>query len=80
MAKSRILVRPKNQDFSFKSIKYHTKTFRLDFLTLQAKLALIKLRQVFVKHLIFYHFHPKYYTQIEINIFSYVIGELSLGK
>lgn len=46
------------------------------FFISKARLALSKLRQVFVKTLIFYHFNPKYYIQIQIYISKYIISEI----
>ena len=45
-----------------------------DFLMPGARLAFIKLRQVFVEALIFYHFNSKYHIKIETNISGYAIG------
>ena len=46
----------------------------LDFLILRTRLAFTKLRQAFVKALIFYHFDPKYYIWFETNASGYDIG------
>ena len=47
-----------------------------NFLTLKAKLAFIKSRQVFVKAPIFYHFNLKHHIQIETDVSSYVINRV----
>ena len=48
----------------------------LDFLTLGAKLAFIKLRQVFLKAPILYHFDPERYIRIETNASGYAISTI----
>ena len=48
----------------------------LNSFTFKARLAFTKLRQVFVKTLIFYHFDLEYYIQIETNVSGYSIGEI----
>ena len=48
--------------------------FTLDFLTPRAKLTFTKLRQAFLKALIFYHFNPECYIWIEIDASGYAIG------
>ena len=49
----------KNQKmFKSKKLFKSKKIIGLDFLTLKARLAFTKLRQVFVKALILYHFNP----------------------
>ena len=45
-----------------------------DFLTLGTKLAFIKLRQVFFKAPILYHFDPECHIRIETNVSDYAIG------
>ena len=47
-----------------------------DFLTFKARLAFTKLRQAFVKALIFYYFDPEYYIWIKTNALNYAIGEI----
>ena len=49
----------------------------LYFLTPEARLAFTKLRQVFVKAPILYHFDLEYNIRIETNISGYAIGEVS---
>ena len=46
----------------------------MDFFILGAKLALTKLRQMFLKTPILHHFDPKYYIRIEMDISDYTIG------
>ena len=46
----------------------------LDFFTNKTRLTFTKLRQVFVKAPIFYHFDLKRYIQIEMNALGYAIG------
>ena len=41
-----------------------------------ARLAFIKLRQVFLKASILYHFNSKCYIRIKINILGYTIGKV----
>ena len=48
----------------------------LEFFTLTARLAFTKLKQAFVKILIFHHFDLKYHIWIKINILGYAIGEV----
>ena len=48
----------------------------LNFFTLRTRLAVTKLRQAFVKALIFYHFYLKYHIQIEINALGYAISRV----
>ena len=45
-----------------------------DFFTLGARLAFTKLRQVFFKALILYHFDPECHIRIEIDESSYAIS------
>ena len=73
MAKFKILVRPKNYDFCLNSKSMNIK---LRFLTFKAKLALIKLRQAFIKVSIFYYFDPEYYTRIKTNILGQKIDRI----
>ena len=47
-----------------------------DFFTLRAKLKFIKLRQVFLQALIFYHFELEDHIRIEIDVSGYAIGRL----
>ena len=51
------------------------KTVGSDFLTPGAKLAFTKLRQVFLKAPILYHFDSECYIQIRIDVSGYIIGE-----
>ncbi len=46
------------------------------FLTPGARKAFTKLRQAFVKALILNHFDPKYYIQIETDVFTYAISRI----
>ena len=48
----------------------------LVFCTSKARLAFIKLRQAFVKTLIFYHFDLKRHIQIETDILDYAINKI----
>ena len=48
----------------------------LDFFTSGAKLAFTRLKQAFVKALIFYHFDLEYYIRIELDTSGYAIGEV----
>ena len=50
------------------------KTVGTDFLTLGVKLAFIELKQVFFKASILYHFNPKRYIWIEMNVLGYAIN------
>ena len=47
---------------------------KLDFLTSETKLAFTKLRQVFVKAPIFYHFNQECHIQIGTDASGYAIG------
>ena len=62
-------IRKKNRKNMFKSKK--TKS---GFFTSRSRMALIKLRQVFIKAPILYHFDPKYYIRVEMDASSYAIG------
>ena len=53
---------------SKKTVRY------LDYLTLGAKQAFTKLRQVFLKALILYHFNPEHHIRIEMDASGYAIG------
>ena len=46
------------------------------FLFFGARLTFIKLRQVFIKVPILYHFNSKYHILIETNTSKYVIGKI----
>ena len=46
------------------------------FLTLEAKLAFLRLRQGFTEAFILYHFDPEYYIRIETNASDYSIGSI----
>ena len=61
LSKSKILVKFK-------------KTLGLDFLTLRAKLAFIKLKQAFLKVLILHQFNLERHIRIKTDISSYAIG------
>ena len=52
------------------------KTIGSDFSTPGARLAFTKLRQMFVKTSIFYHFDSKHYIWVETDILGYVIGRV----
>ena len=56
-----------------KNLSKSKKTIGSDFFILGAKLALIKLRQAFVKALILHHFNPKRHIRIETDVLGYVI-------
>ena len=73
IAKSKNLVRPKNNDFSLNSKNMET---GLDFFISGARLAFIKLTQTFIEIPILHHFDLKYHIQIETNISSYAICEI----
>ena len=61
-----------------KNLSKSKKRVELDFLTPGARLAYIKLRQAFIKALIFYHFDLEYPIQIETDVSGYTIdGVLS---
>ena len=59
---------------TFKNLSKSKNTVGLDFFTSEARLAFIKLSQVFVKALILQHFDLKYHVRIETDAFSYAIG------
>ena len=54
-----------------KNLSKSKKTIGLDILISGARLAFTKLRQAFVKALIFYHFHLEYHIWIEIDSSGY---------
>ena len=68
-SKSKKLFKPKKL---FKS----KKMVGLDFFIPKARLAFIKLRQAFVKALIFYHFDSKRYIRIKTDVLGYAIIEV----
>lgn len=47
---------------------------KTDFLTFKAQIVFIQLWKAYIKVLIFHHFDPKRYIQIETDSFSYAIG------
>ena len=49
---------------------------RLNFLTPEARLVFTKLRQVFVKALIFHYFDPERHIRVETDVSGYTIGEV----
>ena len=57
-----------------KNLLKSKKTVGSDFFIPGARLAFIKLRQVFVKAPILYHFDLKCYIQIETDVLGYAIG------
>ena len=57
-------------------INLSNKMVRSDFLTPEAKLAFIDLRQAFVKAPILHHFDLECHIQIEIDVPSYIIGRV----
>ena len=73
IAKSKNLVKSKNQDFSpnFRNMKIEP-----GFLTPKARLAFTKLRQALIETSIFYHFDPECHIRIETNVSGYAIGEI----
>ena len=60
----------------FKAKKLFKKMLRLGFFTPKARLAFTKLRQAFVKALIFYHFDPERHIRFETNVSSYIISRI----
>lgn len=58
----------------FKSIEHYPEAFESGFLTLEARLIFIKMRETFVEALILYYLNSEYHIQIENNVFSYMIG------
>ena len=58
------------------NIRVDNEKIKSGFLNLYTKLILNKLRQSFIKALMFYSCDPKYYIWIEINIFDYAISEI----
>ena len=73
MTKSKILVKFKNRDFLPNSRNIEA---RLDFLIPEARLAFIKLKQVFIKAPILHYFYPKCYIRTETDVSRYTIGEI----
>ena len=57
-----------------KNLSKSKTTVRMHFFIPKAKLAFTKLRQAFLKVLIFYHFDLECHIQIEIDISGYAIG------
>ena len=60
--------------FKSKKLSKSKKAVELDFFTPRARLVFTKLKQAFLKALIFYHFNPERYIRIEIDIFGYAIS------
>ena len=56
-----------------KNLSKSKKTVKLDFFTSRAKLAFIKLRQAFLKALIFHHFDLKHHIRIKMERSGYAI-------
>lgn len=72
LAKSKIFINlPK-----FQNVNTINNIENIKFQIFKTRIAFIKLRQVFIKVLIFWYFNPKYYIQIEINTLSYVINKI----
>ena len=59
-----------------KNVSTSKKMVRSDFFTPGARLAFTKLRQTFVKALIFYYFDLEHYIRAEIDISGYAIDEI----
>lgn len=51
-------------------------SFRPGFLTLRARLIFAKLRYVFIKILILYHFDLKWFILFKTNALGYTIGKV----
>ena len=62
--------------FTFKKLSKSKKLLRSDFFTPRARLAFTKLRQAFVKALIFYHFDSECHIWVETDASDYVIGRI----
>ena len=62
--------------FKSKNLSKSKKTVRSDFFIPGAKLAFTKLRQIFLKALILYHFDPNRHIWIEIDVSGYAIGRV----
>ena len=63
--------------FKSKKLSKSKKIVRsLDFFTPEARLVFTKLKQVFVKALIFYHFDSKRHIQIKTDVLNHAIGEV----
>ena len=60
--------------FKSEKLSKYKKTIRSDFLTPEARLAFTKLRQVFIKALIFYHFDLKCHIRVETDTISGVFN------
>ena len=73
MSKSKKSTKSKNLIKSKKLSKSKKTVELLDFLIPKARLAFTKLKQVFVKALIFYHFDSEYYIQVETDVPGYAI-------
>ena len=61
---------------SSKNLSKSKKTTRSDFLTLGARLVFTKLRQVFVKAPILYHFDLEHHIWVETDASSYIISRV----
>ena len=62
--------------FKSKKICKFKKILGSDFFTFGARQAFTKLRQVFVRAPIFYHFDPERYIRVEIDVSGYAISEI----
>lgn len=71
--KSKIMIKSKNYNSPSNSRNMEA---RPGFLILEARLTFTKLRQAFIKALIFYYFDSKYHIRIKINISRYTIGRI----
>ena len=74
-SKSKNLFKSKKFSKSKKLSKFK-KILRSEFLTPKAKLAFIKLRQVFVRAPILYHFDSKHHIWVETDVSGYAISEV----
>ena len=70
ITKSKILVKSKNHDF----LKSRPEEAGMGFLTPEARLAFIQLKQAFVKAPILHHFDPESHIRIETDASGYAIG------
>ena len=59
-----------------KIVKVKNLSFELEFFTFKARLVFTKLRQIFIKALIFHYFDSECHIQIKTNKSNYVISRV----
>ena len=55
---------------------FKSKKTELDFFTFRARMVFTKLRQMFVRAVIFHHFDLEYHIRVEMDVSGYAISEI----